>query len=41
MGDCQVEGDAEPVVIGDVGGDVVMAAAKVLHKRVPGGEEPR
>ena len=41
-GDCEVvEGDAEPVTVGDVGGDVVVAKAKVLHERVPGGEDPR
>ena len=41
-GDGQVvEGDAEPMAIWDVGGDVVVAAAKVLHERVPGGEDPR
>jgi hypothetical protein len=41
-GDGQViEGDAEPMAIGDAGSDVVVAAAKVLHERVPGGEEPR
>jgi hypothetical protein len=27
--------------IGDVGGDVVLAAAKVLHEHVTGGEDPR
>jgi hypothetical protein len=30
-----------PVAAGDVSGDVVVAAAKVLHERVPGGEDPR
>ena len=41
-GDCQVvEGDAEPLAVGEVGGDVVVAAAKVLHERVTGGEDPR
>ena len=38
-GDCEVvEGLLEPVVPGDVGGDVVVAAAQVLDKRVTGGE---
>jgi hypothetical protein len=36
-----VEGDAEPVAVGDVGGDVVVAAVKVLHERVPGSKDPR
>src|SRR6266700_133726 len=36
-----VEGDAEPVAAGDVGGDVVMAAAQILHEGVTGGEGPR
>jgi hypothetical protein len=41
-GDCQVvEDDAEPVAVGDVGGNVVVAAAKVPHERVPGGEDQR
>ena len=41
-GDCQVvEGDAEPLAVGEVGGDVVVAPAKVLHERVTGGEDPR
>jgi hypothetical protein len=41
-GGCEVvEGDAEPVMAGYVGGDVVMAAAQVLHEGVPGGEDPR
>jgi hypothetical protein len=41
-GDGQVvKGDAEPVAVGDVGGDVVVAAVKVLHERVPGGKDPR
>ena len=40
-GGCQVvEGDAEPVAVGDVGGDVVVAAAQVLHEGVTGGEDP-
>ena len=29
------------MVVGDVGGDVVVAAAQVLHERVTGGENPR
>jgi hypothetical protein len=38
-GDGQVvEGDAGPMAIWDAGGDVVVAAAKVLRERVPGGE---
>jgi hypothetical protein len=41
-GECEVvEGGAEPVAVRDVGGDVVVAAAEVLHERVPGGEDPR
>jgi hypothetical protein len=42
--DCQselVEDRAEPVAGGDVGGDVVVAAAQVLHEGVTGGEDPR
>ena len=40
-GDCEVvEGDAEPVVSVDVGGDVVVAAAQVLHEGVTGGHDP-
>src|ERR1019366_7449868 len=35
-----VEGDAEPVVSLDVGGDVVVAAAQVLHEGVTGGQDP-
>ncbi len=36
-GGCKViEGDAEPVMVGDVGGDVVVAATQVLHEGVPG-----
>ena len=35
------EGDAEPVVVGDVGSDVVVAAAQVLHEGMAGGEDPR
>jgi hypothetical protein len=41
-GSCEVvEGDAEPVAGGDVGGDVVVAAAQVLHERVADSEDPR
>jgi hypothetical protein len=41
-GQCEVvEGVAEPVVSRDVGGDLVVAAAQVLHERVAGGEDPR
>jgi hypothetical protein len=41
-GGCEVvEGDAQPVVFGNVGGDVVVAAAQVLHEGVTGGEGPR
>jgi hypothetical protein len=29
------------VVTGDIGGDVVVAAAQILHKRVASGEDPR
>ena len=36
-----VEGDAEPVASLDVGGDVIVAAAQILHKGVTGGEDPR
>ena len=40
-GDCEVvEGDAEPVVSMDVGGDVAVAAAQVLHEGVTGGQDP-
>ena len=35
------EGGAEPVAVGGVGGDVVVAAAKGLHESVSGGEDPR
>ena len=30
-----------PVVTGDVGGDVVMAAAQILHEGMTGREDPR
>ena len=36
-----VEGDTQPVAAGDVGGDVIVAAAQVLHEGVTGGEGPR
>jgi hypothetical protein len=36
-----VEGDAEPVASLDVGGDVTVAAARILQKGVTGGEDPR
>jgi hypothetical protein len=36
-----VEGLAEPVAGGDVGGDLVVAVAEVLDERVPGGDDPR
>jgi len=36
-----VEGSAELVTGGDVGGDVVVAAAQVLDDGVTGGENPR
>ena len=36
-----VKGDAKPVAVGDVGDDVVVSAVKVLHERVPGGQDPR
>jgi len=36
-----VEDGAEPVAGGEVGGDVVVAAAQVLHKGVTSGENPR
>jgi hypothetical protein len=35
------EGGAEPVAVGGVGGDVVVAAAEVLHESVYGGEDLR
>ena len=40
-GECQVvEDDAKPVSAGGVGGDVVVAAAQVLHEGVTDGEGP-
>ena len=42
--DCQcevVEGVPEPVVVVDVGGDVVVAAAHILHEGMTGGEDLR
>ena len=41
--DCQcqlIEDDAELVMAGDVGGDVVVAAAHALHEGVTGSEDP-
>jgi hypothetical protein len=35
-----VERDAEPVVAGNFGSDVVMAAAEILHEGMTGGESP-
>jgi hypothetical protein len=35
-----VEGDAEPVTVRGLGGDVVVAAAQVLHEGVSRGENP-
>jgi hypothetical protein len=41
-GQCEVvEGVAEPVVSRDVGGDLLVAAAQVLHERVTGGQDSR
>jgi hypothetical protein len=40
-GGCEVvEGDAEFMAVGDVGGDVVVAAAQVLDEGVTGGDGP-
>ena len=36
-----VEGDAEPVAGGNVGGELVVTAADVLHQSMPGGHDPR
>jgi hypothetical protein len=36
-----VEDDAEPVATRDLGGDVVVVAAQVLHEGMSGGEDPR
>ena len=36
-----VEDGAEPVARGDVGGDLVVVAAQVLHEGVTSGENPR
>ena len=33
-----VERGLEPVAAGDFGGDVVVAAAQILHERVTGGQ---
>jgi hypothetical protein len=35
-----VEGHAEPVAVGGVGGEFVVAAADVLHERMAGGQDP-
>ncbi len=35
-----VEGDAKPVAVEGVSGDVVVAAAHVLHEGVTGGDDP-
>jgi hypothetical protein len=41
-GDCQVvERRPSPVVTGDFGGDVVVAAAQILHEGMTGREDPR
>jgi hypothetical protein len=38
-GDCKViEGDTEPVTAGEVGSDLVVATAQVLHEGVTCGE---
>jgi hypothetical protein len=36
-----VEGCADPVAGGDVGGEFIVAAAEVLDERVPSGDGPR
>jgi len=36
-----VEGVADPVAGGDVGGEFVVAAAQILDEGVPGGDDPR
>jgi hypothetical protein len=36
-----VEDRAEPVAGGDVKGDVVVAAAQILHEGMTGGKDPR
>ena len=36
-----VEGCACPVAGGHVGGEFIVAAAEVLHERVPGRHDPR
>ena len=36
-----VEGFVEPVAGGDIGGEFIVAAAKILDERVPGGQDPR
>ena len=42
--DCQgkfIEDHAELAAVRDVGGDVILAAAEILHERMPSGEDPR
>jgi hypothetical protein len=44
LSDCHrelVEGCADPVAGGDVGGEFIVAAAEVLDERVPSGDDPR
>jgi len=36
-----VEGCAQPVLGGDIGGEFIVTAAEVLDERVPGGQDPR
>lgn len=36
-----VEGRAEPLTGGDVGGEFIVAAAEILHEGVTGGQDPR
>jgi hypothetical protein len=36
-----VERDAEPVAAGNFGGDVVVAAAEILHEGMTGSQDPR
>jgi hypothetical protein len=36
-----VEGFAEPMAGGDIGGEFVVAAVQILDERVPGGENTR
>jgi len=35
-----VEGDTEAVTSGDLGGDVIVAAAQILHEGMSRGEDP-